>query len=48
MQTEIKTEYDAGLATPEEAAAVANARDASFVNQASGGLDNMAEGGGYA
>ncbi|MBS3046026.1 tape measure protein [Enterobacter mori] len=36
------------VATPEEAAAVANARDASFVNQASGGLDNMAEGGGYA
>lgn len=36
------------VATPEEAAAVANARDASFVNQASGGLDNMAESGGYA
>jgi hypothetical protein len=36
------------VATPEDAAAVANARDASFANQGSGGLDNMAEGGGYA
>jgi len=36
------------VATPEEAAAVANARDTSFVNQNQGGLDNMAEGGGYA
>lgn len=36
------------VATPEEAAAVANARDASFANQMTTGLDNMAEGGGYA
>lgn len=33
--------------TPQEAAEVANARDASFVNQMNNGLDNMAEGGGY-
>lgn len=33
--------------TPQEAAEVANARDASFVNQMNNGLDNMAESGGY-
>lgn len=35
------------VATPEDAAKVANNRDAAFANQMSGGLDNMAEGGGY-
>lgn len=35
------------VATPEDAATVANNRDKSFVNQAGSGLDNMAEGGGY-
>ncbi|HEY3591938.1 MAG TPA: tape measure protein [Buttiauxella sp.] len=35
------------VATPEDAAAVANSRDKAFVGQVNGGLDNMAEGGGY-
>ncbi|TNV17882.1 tape measure protein [Buttiauxella sp. B2] len=35
------------VATPEEAATVANNRDKSFVSQNNGSLDNMAEGGGY-